>query len=264
VRHPGDRGWLVGRNWRCVREQQYADPERWDGWVCRSGPATDAGERSSRSTRRGSSPSTVACHGDGTTCAVAGDNEQHCPPRTTHRGPPTTTHRAMASGESRGRRDPPLPIIIHPPTREACNRPGPLAIGPRRGPRAARSPPTDCHLWGNRKQMLNARPPPCGSATSLMVGSCLSVAPRCAAEIRDPPSPATSWATPSPFRRNSRQLMPDDRQPVGELRNCEIHPCWTLGRGRRINLPSLPVGTHCKRPSSTPPKSMNRGREGPN
>ena len=30
VRHPGDRGWLVGRDWRCVREQQHADPERGD------------------------------------------------------------------------------------------------------------------------------------------------------------------------------------------------------------------------------------------
>lgn len=29
VRHPGDRGWLVGRDWRCVREQQHAGPERW-------------------------------------------------------------------------------------------------------------------------------------------------------------------------------------------------------------------------------------------
>ena len=24
MRHPGDRGWLVGRDWRCVREQQQA------------------------------------------------------------------------------------------------------------------------------------------------------------------------------------------------------------------------------------------------
>ena len=32
MRHPGDRGWLVGHDWRCVREQQQAGVEQNGSW----------------------------------------------------------------------------------------------------------------------------------------------------------------------------------------------------------------------------------------
>src|SRR3954464_5215661 len=41
VRHPGDRGWLVGRDWRCVREQQQAAARAERVAVGRSGATAD-------------------------------------------------------------------------------------------------------------------------------------------------------------------------------------------------------------------------------
>jgi putative transposase len=40
VRHPGDRGWLVGRDWRCVREQQQAAVRAERVRAGRSGPTS--------------------------------------------------------------------------------------------------------------------------------------------------------------------------------------------------------------------------------